>query len=408
MERRNDNKMGCGPMTLALPVLVLMIACGISEVGNWTEDATDDFVQGVIDPMRTACCVTAVEYPGGYDWQNGKVGSNPRCSLVVFADGVPAMKFPAGDGYEISTDPDLHRMSDGHLYTFFSKNGATVVKKDGKPLYRYNGDEILEDMLIRDGDIYTLAGRASGGFSYRKNGQPLVERYSGDLLGKMWEDGDSVCFAFTHSVAVTDGLELRYYVSVDAEVSQVEFDKEAQKVWDLRSRKGKPVSLVSSLRWNGLTVCTEEYSRRILLPINAEILSCAMFDAGSQIGSECVYSYPDGSFESGLWVEGAEYIRFETGRSISAVLYSDGKACCVLNPDDDEGIIFDGTDLYDMPAGYYCAGGQALAMSDGHLYVALSSRQGDKPVVWHADKADTLNMNGYLCSVYFTGTTSPR
>lgn len=408
MERRENGHIGCGPMTMALPVILLMIACGISEVGSWDGEIVEERVEGIIDPSRSVCCITGVEYPGGYDWRNGKDGTQVRCSLVVFADGVPAMKFPVGDGYEISPDPDMHRMADGHLYTFFSKNGGSVVMKDCKPLFRYNSEEVLMDMLVMDGDVYTLTSKSSGGFAYRKNGRPQVERGTGELLGGLWEDGDSVCFAFTQSVALTDGLSERYYISLNAAVQQIEIERDAYKIWDLRSRKGVPVCLVSSRRWGAVMLYEGETTRSILLPLASHMLSCNMFDADGRIGVECVYTRADGTIESGLWVEGAEYIRFETGRSISAKIFSDEKVFCVLNPDADDGIIYDGGELYTMPQGYSCAGSQVLAVQDGQLYVALSSRQGKKPVVWHDEKVDSLKMNGYLCSVSFTNPASSR
>lgn len=408
MERRENGRIGCGPMTMALPVIFLVIACGISEIGSWNGVLEEKPVEGILDSSRPVCCVTAVEYPGGYDWRKNPDGTEVRCSLVVFADGIPAMRFPVGDGYEISPDPEAHRLVQGHLYTFFSNNGESVVMKDGSPMFRYEADEVLLDMLVRDGDVHTLAAKGSGGFAYRKNGKPLVERGTGDLFGKLWEDGDSVCFAFTQSVAMPDGLDQRYYISMDADVRQQELDKEVYRLWDLRSRKGVPVCLVSSHRWGTVMIYEGESRKPILVPLASNMLSCNMFDADGQIGVECVYTHADGTVESGLWVEGAEYIRFEAGRSVFAKVFSGGKMFCVLNPEADDGIIYDGGELYTMPRGYSCVGSQVLAVRDGQLYVALSSREGRKPIVWHGDRVDSLRMNGYLCSVSFTDPTSPR
>lgn len=378
-------------------------ACGLSEVGTWDGQYMEGGEGGVENPFRKVCCVTGIDFPGGRDWTDGSQAVQSRCSLVVFADGIPAMRLPVGDGYEISPDPDAHRMHDGDLYTFFSKNGASVVKKNGRPLFRYEGDEVLVDMLIREGEVHTLTGKRSGGFSYRRNGQPLVERFSGRLFGKLWEDGDSVCFAFTHPVATSDSMDERCYISVDSKVTQVDFESEVERIWDIRSRKGVPVCLVSSIRWGSTMIYEADRRRRISLPPSAAMLSCTMFAADRQIGVECVYTYEDGSCESGLWVEGAEYVRFEAGRSIFSFCFTDGEAYCVLNPEEDSGLIFSAGQMYMMPDGYSCAGEQAVAVSNGDMYVALTSETGGRPVLWHGEKLDTLKMNGYLCSVSFTG-----
>ena len=410
MERRYAGRSGCGPMTMALPAVLMMIACGISEVSKWEDESEANVQAGIDNSMRKVCCVTGVEYPTGYDWRETSAGIPAKCSLVVLADAVPIMRIPVGDGYEISPDPESHKMYQGHLYTFFSKNGTTVVKKNGQPLFRYEGDEVLVDMLIRDEAVYTLTGKRSGGFSYRKNGQPLVERLSGNLFGRLWEDGDSVCFSFSHPVVQSDGVEEKCYLSVDSEVKPIGLAPEVDKVWDICSRKGQPVCLVTSRRWNAVVMYEENGRKEITLPHSAQMLSCKMFPADSLIGVECVYSYDDGSCESGIWIEGAEYIRFETGKSISALSYSNGNAYCVLNPDEDEGIIFDAGELYEMPSGYSCMGSRAVAVSDDEMYVAMSSRKGDRPIIWHEGKLDTLKMNGYVCTVSFAGgrTTPPK
>lgn len=392
-------------MTIATAVVVFVAACGITEVGgDRSDDISDPVVEdGIGGSVRSVCCVTGMEYPGGYDWTGNGSDTQSRCSLVVFADGVPAMRIPVGDGYEVSPDPEMHRMYDGNIYTFFSKDGNAVVKRNGKPFFRYEGDEVLSDMLVHEGDVHTLTRKRSGGFAYRKNGAALVERYSGDTFGQLWEDGDSVCFAFCQPVAVQGGMIDRYYLSVNSTVTQVTYESDVVKVWDIRSRHGLPVSLLTSLRYGSVMLCKPDGNRAILLPFSAEMMACRMFDADNKTGVECVYSYGDGTSESGLWIDGAEYIRFETGRSIYSFRYSDGHAYCVLNPENDAGMMFDAGELVEMPMGYHCIGSGSLCVHKGEMYVALSSDSGERPVIWHDGGLDTLRMNGYVCSVSFTG-----
>ena len=42
------------------------------------------------------------------------------------------MKLPVGEEYHISPDPDMHRVIEGHLYTDYSTDKETIIKKDGQ------------------------------------------------------------------------------------------------------------------------------------------------------------------------------------------------------------------------------------------------------------------------------------
>lgn len=402
--REEMQNRGCGPMSLATAMVVLAVACGITELGapdSWSEDEEQE---GIASPFRSVCCVSGLEYPTGYDWNEDSRDGEVRCSLVVFADGVPRIEVPVGDGYEISGDMDMHRVIDGNLYTFYSKNGRTVVKRNGAPLFRYDGDEVLVDMSVKEDDVFTLAHRRlGGGFSLRKNGNVVLERLSGETFGKFWDDGDSLCFAFVQPVALTDGVEYRYYMVFDSESCGIKVTDEMERIWDLTSIDGNPYML-ASLRGTGETFLFREgYQRRkIEIPDSARMLSCRFFPADSLSGTECMYLYPDGTCEGGIWVEASEYMRFEAGRSIQALEYADGKLCCILNPDDDEGIIFDAGVIERMPTGYSCMNERSVTLHEGKFHVAMSSKLGGPPLVWHDGLTDTLRFNGCVSSITFT------
>lgn len=392
---------GCGTTILATAMMVIVVACGISEIG--TVDIPEDKEQdGIGSPVRSVCCVSGFEYPSGYEWNKGVADGYVRCSLVVCADGVPKMKVPVGDGYEVDSDPDMNRVIGGDLYTFYSKDGRTVVRRNGAPLFRYDADEVLVDMSVKGEDVFTLAHKRSGeGFSFRKNGEVMLERFSGETFGKLWEDGDSLCFAFVQPVALNDGLEYRHYIACDATTSLVKDIKGFERVWDIISDGGIPCILVSYYGTGDTYMIRGRAQKWMEIPYDTEMLSCSFFQADDMIGVECVYSYRDGTYGSGIWVEGSEYMQFETGSSIQALKYTEGKAYCILHPDDEEGIIFDAGEIVHMPDGYFCLDERAMAVREGVLYVGLSSRTGGHPLVWHDGKTDTLRFNGCVTSVTF-------
>lgn len=405
---RNDNS-GCGQMTLAAGVLALFVACGISEITDKKgEMADDDYTEGLGFPSRSVCCVTGIDFPSGYDWSSEDVSGSANCSLLVFADGVPKMKIPVGDGYEVSGDPDMHRVVDGSLYTFYSKGGVCVMKRNGAPLFRYDGDEVLMDISVRGEDVFTLNHRRSGGgHSLRKNGEVVHEMLGGETFGRFWEDGESLCYAFRQPVAVSQGLQERYYVVSGSEIVPLSYGQDIISVWDLMSSDGVPCSLISSTADGCVSLLRNGDRKRIGIPDSATVLSCRLFPADSLLGVECLYRYQDGRVESGIWIEGGEYMRFETGCTISYLCYSEGRVYCVLNPEDGDGVIFDSGKVISMPEEYSCTGHRPIAVGKDGLYVALSSKNGKSPVIWHDGHLDTLNMNGYICSISFTEVQEP-
>ena len=400
MERRCDDRMGCGPMTLALPVIVLMLACGITEIKKETNQ--NPVQEELTFPIGKVCCITGFEYPSGYDWTADHDHKQTKCSLVVFVDAVPRLRVPVGDGYEVSRDHDDHRFLGGALYTYFCKDGVAVIRRNGSPLYRYEADEVLVDMCLKGKDLYTLSHKSSGGgFSYRKNGNLLLEKLSGETFGRFWEDGDSLCFSFAQPLATSDEIVSRHYVVYDSNVVHVPYESDVSQVWDIISQKGVPCSLVSSEE-TGLTYLLKGVQpKSVGIPKSASMLSGSLFSAEKKIGVECSYTYSDGACESGIWVEGSEYMRFETDRSISFLCYESGKIYCVVNPDEEQGLIYSAGDFHKIPENYQSVGYHPAAVHQGELYVALSSRTGGRPLVWCDGQVDTLKMNGYVCSISF-------
>lgn len=150
--------------------------------------------QGPLPPSRAdTLYVTGVEYPAGYDWVKDQEYGTVSCRIFLEKEGRRIVEVPVGYSYEAASDPDMHRCVKGHLYTDYSSDTETVIKKDGAVLFRYPGREMISDFLVsEDNDVYTLGQprSGSGGFAFRKNGQALVEEVSGNAVsGIKEEDG---------------------------------------------------------------------------------------------------------------------------------------------------------------------------------------------------------------------------
>ena len=127
------------------------------------------------------CYISGIDYPKGWNWADASDGTeSARCSLVVFADGVPMLKLPVGEGYKVSSDPDMHKVIDGHLYTIYCTEGYTSIRKDGKAFLKYEGEENIRELILDEENVHTLGVSRDGrGFAYRKNGDLVMERRTG-------------------------------------------------------------------------------------------------------------------------------------------------------------------------------------------------------------------------------------
>ena len=353
------------------------------------------------NPEGFVCYITGFDYPEGHDWKSEEGIENARCSLTVFADAVPMLKLAVGSGHEVSPDPDMHKVIDGHLYTFFCKDGMTSVRKDGKSFIRYAGNEKIRHILLKDNDLYTLGIPEDGnGFIYRKNGEILMERRNGCIFERLHEDDERVCFAFSQPVTTSDGQSTRYYMVRNDRLSLVDTGQ-AEKVWDLISCQGRNYILASSGPWNTVDLTADGKKSTVTLPHGAEMVSCHMFLSGTTVCIEGLYSSEDNSLSSGIWVGSQEYMMFETGQTISAACASDKEICCILNPDSDNtsGLIFRNGKTIQMPSGYSCQGNTPLAIHNGDLYIALTSLSGSRPLLWKNGETASLKLNGPLCNI---------
>lgn len=155
--------------------------------------------------------ICGVRTPEGYDWKRDTALGIGRGELVLLKDMREILSFPTGYAEGVSMDPDSHHLLGGHLYTEFSDRTNTVIRRDGELLLSYEGREFLAGMVIRGGDIYTLGCRRSGeGFTYRKNGEIVLDRPAASLYGSfadssyprtgaLYEDCGKLVFAYRNT-----------------------------------------------------------------------------------------------------------------------------------------------------------------------------------------------------------------
>lgn len=395
-------------MTLIIMMQVTAGCTGLKEIITHEQDEEENIWTGPGANMdgnhsKAVCYMTGIDYPRDFDWTDtSQEEENVKCSLMVFADGVPMLKIPIGNGHETSADPDMHRVLDGHLYTMFCSDGHTSIRKDGKAFIRYEGEETLRAMITDEEDIHTLCVPRDGkGFTYRKNGELVMERRTGHAFERLHIDSDKMCFAFCQPVATSGGSVDRYYIVRDGRMSLVKFDEDVNGVWDMISHQGRTCALISSGPWKTTELIVEDERISIDLPPRSEMLSCRLFSSGNEICIEGLYADEKGNISSGIWVEGQEYMIFETGQSIAGICSSEKDICCILNPGASNitGTIFKSGKTWNMPEGYHFRGNNPIVTSDGDLFIGLSSRTGSNPILWKNGTVTEIKLNGPVCNL---------
>jgi hypothetical protein len=397
-----------GRLILLSAILLGISSCGINEIetgrrpagdGNWRNPS---FSIDTSANARKVCYVTGLDYPEGYDWRSDSENGTVKCSLVVFADGVPAMKVAVGNEYHVSPDPDMHRVIKGHLYTDFSTDDETVVKKDGQEIFRYPGREMICGMAVKDGDIYTLGQSRSGeGFSYRKNGVSIIGRDAGRVFPRLQNDNDTLSFAFSEEVESAEGSIGRYYHVINGRVQQVAVRDDVRKVWDIMFHEGGTCYLADMTGISAPVIVSSKGMRAMELSSGMKPVTCRLIPAGRTTALESIYIGSGMSWSSGLWKDGRIYKLFPAGMTVGSLCTWDDGICCVLNSSlpSGGGTIFRCGETFPIPAGYISMGGETMSMVDGILHVGLSSLKGGRPVIWKDGNIHELKINGFICSL---------
>lgn len=206
-------------------------------------------------PPQSHIFISAVEFPDGYNWKTDREFGNVNCNLILFDNGKEVLSVPAGKGSEISSDLDMHRVADGHLFSEFTSPAETVIKMDGEECIRYKGREFLKGLLVKENKIYTLGQDKSGkGFSFRRNGTCLTSSKNGEVLGELFEDDGQICFVYSESSEGTEqGLKIQWYLFRDSESIPLDIPEDIHKIYDIRQFEGR-ILIAGSLNSLGLPV----------------------------------------------------------------------------------------------------------------------------------------------------------
>ena len=389
--------------------VVIVASCGLEEIGG-NVDPGDDvwFGPGSIvsgngsgsgaGVGKRVWYAVGVDYPEGYDWKADEQKGSVKCSLVVFANGVPMMKVPVGEEYEVSADPDMHRMVGNSLYTDYSTNEETIIKKNGESLFRYAGREMIIEMTVDGDDVYTLGLHRDGrGFAFRKNGEVLLERPSGYAFSRIQQSDAGYCFAFCETIGDGNGAQERYFHYMGGSITQVAVREDVRKVWDIIFHDGHVCYVASMVGIPTPVLVVGDEMNSLGLPAGSDVVDCR-FVSGDGLSIEGVISQKGKALFSGLWNENKLVHMFSPGYTVASVCMSQEDVCSVLNAPDmlSEGIIYRSGESLEMPQGFMSMGGRSLMVVDGMLYVGLTSVAGGDAAIWVDNEMKPLKINGFI------------
>ena len=388
--------------------LSILMSCGLKEIGTEKNDGEGIWIgpgsvivgnDGESGAGRKVWYAVGVDYPQGYDWRNDDEKGSVKCSLTVFANGVLVMKVPAGDKYEISADPDMHRMIGRDLYTDFSTETETVIRRNGELLFRYPGREMIVDMALEGGRVYTLGQARDGrGFSFRVDGQVLFESAGGYLFPHLQRSEDGFSFAFCEIIGSGGNVRERYYHYLAGEVCQVAVREDIKRVWDIVFLDDKLCYLASVVGISEPVLAVGKELSMLSVPDNAAVKSCRFVPKATGLEIEGIICQRRKLIYSALW-KGTDLVKkFSSGYTVVSICSCNDGLSCILNAPRPslKGIIYRCGQEYELPEGYMSIGGNCIIMVDGLLYVGLTSETGECAAVWVENEMKPLKINGFI------------
>lgn len=383
-------------------------ACGLVEVGTDSGSGSEvgtgsggpgDGGADDAEGRKHVWYAVAVDYPEGYDWRSDMEPETVKCSLVVFANGIPVQKVPVGERYEVSPDPDMHRIIDGRLYTDYSTDNETVIKRDGEPLVRYPGREMILQMVLDGENLYTLGqARDGGGFSLRRDGEVLVESETGYAFTHLQRCEDGFSFAYYEVVGSGDNVFERYYHYLAGEVCQVAVREDVKKVWDIVFIEDTLCYLASVVGASVPVLVVGDKISALEIPLRTEVKNCRFLSEGDGMSIEGMVYQRRRQLSSSLWDKDALVRVFPAGYTVASSCVSEGRVSCVLNASREgaQGIIYNDGETWMLPEGYISMGGHSMVMIDGKVYAGLTSQGDESPAVWADNEIKPLKINGFI------------
>ena len=342
---------------------------------------------------ETAVYLSAVVFPEGYDWVRDTSYREVEKTLVLLRNGVRVLSLPAGPGTEIGTDPDMHRIRDGQLYSDYSTVTETVVRRGGVELFRFAGREHFVSFHVWNGQVHTLGRRRDGnGFAYRVDGKVVYARERGVPVGRLHRDGEAVCFAFEDDAC---------YFFVDGKLTQIPPPAGTRGTFDARRQDGEFQLALRSSQASGAPVLLlgeKRYTPYCPWHI-AQVNRCRFAEGNERLLLNISCTSTDGERQDAVWGRDAPELSFAPGRKVFDSFFSGGSIGYLAATEERLFIRPPGGEERTLE-GQYRFLSEACAWQEGkRLYAALTGVNGTPSVLWRNGEAETVPLWGYLTGV---------
>lgn len=376
-----------------------LLSCGIKEL---EKPQNENKIINIPIPNETALCITAVEYPKDYNWQNDDKYGTVKCSIMVESEGRILARIPVGHEYEISSDPDMHRFIANALYTDYSSDTHTIIKRNGEELFRYEGQEMIINMAVFEDEVHTLGkNRKAQGFTYRINGKVLIES-NGVVFPYITKDGNALTFCYTR---INDEGETEYYCYNKGQHHKFFPANGVIGIYDAVYHNGKV---------NYLGAYYGGYALLIANELKKEILS---IQSSGKFNDARIISIRDNNLYFGTsWY--IPYMRkniisiYENKKILRSWILDDRISKASIDKDNtslDENsfygilpksmIVFHRGEEYQLPKEYRIISNPPIFLHENTLYAGLSSKENKYPILWTKDGTREIKINGFISSI---------
>lgn len=359
---------------------------------------TDSSARTDVVPPGEHVYLTAVRFPDGFAWQEDTCAVEGTVWIDLYRDGDLVRSVPAGG----SIHPDMHRCAGGHLYADRSGDSTTVVSRDGAELFRFAGREAIRGFLVREDGIHTLGQDRDGdGFTYRVDGRVVHRSETGRVLGgtdrpgakggALTEDGEYVFYA----CRLPSERGKKHVVMRDAEVFRTLQEDDDILAFDFVGGKACRVRT----DWRRIHLCVDDQESLLKLSPDEYLVWSRMAAWEDDVlvllhvaglkGKRHFLQTADGRIFQGKAGETAEDLLVEGKRMGWTVIGDKGDLLRVRWSDGTA------TEI----GGGFLASSRCVLLHEGHLFVALTGRDGAPNRFLQDGKSVDLPFNGYFTSV---------
>ena len=386
-----------------LAALLAVCSCEDVDFGNRGLTSTvSETPKTVVDTLE-GILMSAVIYPDGYDWTKDEGLGDGECTIAMMTEDSVLFSHPIGEEYESSGDSDMHRILGNCLYEDWSSEEEKIVKKNGEEVFRVEGREMISDMVLRDGSLYTLgAPRSKGGYVLRKDGKVLSQ--SPDVLpvGGFYTDSGDLCFT---GVSKENGRN-SWSIVREGRPTAVAHPSDEADITAIKAVQGKTVMILQAGDYLFQTEDKDLYV--INIDFTRDFRPIEIMDDGEKWLADCCEYEADSVANYQVWNKGNLLFSYKGNFEKASWTMEDG-ILYVLGHDRarDVWILLRDGGVATLPEGYRPHSSHAMLLREGSLTLSLVDSE-NKAALWKDGIVKSLGFNGYVDHITYGKFTSTR